>query len=225
MLCEGKNDVWFFQELMDQHPTIDTKILPKYGNFADFQRNVLQDRCFNHISGKYGILMFGDTGRTSLYSQIFPEIVADLLGLYLKDINIFITLDEDGTNYLELKIKIKETIHNLSKDKNRFQVLPTYYENNESFFIQSPRTEGILKVKLLTVPMNIEAVVVKAFVKGKNLKEKRYDIARPGSNPHEVLKHLADDFYEGNKEKLIRTTVPFLKEANWVEDIIINFDN
>lgn len=226
ILCEGKNDVWFFHELMGQQTTIYKEILPiSSRKFSDFQKSVLQERCFNYLSEKYSTLIYGDTGRTPLYSQIFPEVVADLLGRYVESINIFVTVDEDGTNYPELKTKIKEVIDELSKNKYRFQVLPEYYEDKEYFYIQRPKTDGLLKVKLLTVPTNIETIVVKAFVKDKQLKDKRYDMSRPGCNPHDIFKRLADDFFNGEEEKLVRATAQLLEKDPWVDEILTNFNN
>lgn len=229
LLCEGQNDVWFFHELMSQAQIIDGEIFQIKGQkFSEFQKNVLHDRCFRYISENYNKLIYGDTGKYQLYSQIFPEIVADLLGRYKDLINIFIILDEDGVSYPELKRNIKEVLEELSKNKSRFQVLPTYYEDNEYFFIQSSRTESILKVKLLTIPTSLEMILVKFFVASNNLKVKKYDLS--SYSPHDVLKSLADDFFDGNMEKLIRGTVPYLMgttstESGWITEFLMNFEN
>ncbi len=70
--------------------------------------------------------------------------------------------DDDGAPYETLNVNLCKELQSLLKDKNKFRMhVPNIECNNDWFILKHPRSSGILKVKLSTVPSSLEKQVAK----------------------------------------------------------------
>ncbi|RZN15709.1 MAG: hypothetical protein EF812_01625 [Methanosarcinales archaeon] len=135
----------------------------------------------------------------------------------MDDIHITVILDDDGVGYSGLKKGVSNTLKSISRDKSKFtNKLPTLEEYGDSFTLNHPRGRGVIEVQLLTVPESLETQVARRCIEVKcpnNTKMSK-------NESHYALDFLAREYYDGNKEKLIRKTSALLKDEVWVTDII-----
>ncbi len=79
-----------------------------------------------------------------------------------------------------------------------------------------PKGRGVFEVRLLTVPGSLEEQVARKCIEIKCHNNSK--ILENGS--HGALDSLAMEYYDGDKEKLIRETSVLLKDEVWVTDIV-----
>ncbi len=127
--------------------------------------------------------------------------------------------DDDGAPYEVLNENLCKELQSLLRDRSKFIVhLPNIECNNDWFILKHPRSRGILKVKLSTVPSSLEKQVAKktAELKCPHASE---ILEKLDSDPHKALELLADKYYSGDKDKLIRESSILLRNEIWVNEI------
>ncbi|NMG83529.1 MAG: hypothetical protein GIS02_04910 [Methanosarcinales archaeon] len=174
--------------------------------------------CFNYIKTQYTLIIFGDTGKPTIIEKVLSRVIVDTLGKVADDICITVILDDDGMGYSELKKVISDKLRSISKDKSKFtsNQFPTLEEHNDSFILIPLKGRGNVEIRLSTVPESLEKQVAKKCIEVKY--PKNLKILERG--PHYALDFLAMEYYDGNKEKLIRETSALLKDEVWVTDVV-----
>jgi len=184
----------------------------------DKLQNLLGGGCFNYIKTKYDLIIFGDSGRPIITDKVLPGVIAATLGKVGDDVYIPFILDDDGVGYAGLKKVISDKLRSIPKDKSKFtsNQFPTLEEHNDSFILFPLKGKGIVEIRLSTVPESLETQVAKRCIEAKC--PNNYKILKKG--PHHAIDLLAMEYYDGNKEKLIRNTSALLKEEAWVTDVV-----
>lgn len=174
--------------------------------------------CFNHIKTQYALIIFGDNGRRTITEKVLGRVVVDTLGKVEDDIYTTVIFDDDGVGYGKLKKNISDKLKSISKDTSKFttNLFPTLEENNGSLILNHPKGRGVFEVQLLTVPRSLEEQVARKCIEIKCPNNSK--ILENGS--HGALNSLAMEYYDGDKEKLIREMSALLKDEVWVTDIV-----
>ncbi|AKB80676.1 hypothetical protein MSBR3_0098 [Methanosarcina barkeri 3] len=226
IICEGTNDVLFFEEMFNKCPKMNKKIYSMIGRtFNELETKILEDSCFNYYNNEYDLVIFGDSGKPGIHEKLFPDVISDLLGTHQDEIGILLVLDDDGVEYGDLYTKVQKTLGLLATNKRKFQKLPLYCEKDGVFIFQKVGKYGCIKAKLITVPQNIETVVVRTYLKHRNLtNSKKYNFSK--KSPHIVMKELAEDFFDKDIAELIRFTasnfaIYDIENEDWAKSLLI----
>lgn len=216
ILCEGKNDAWFFDEIMKEH--LGDRVYTTADREMSKLQRLLGGGCFDFIKTQYALIIFGDNGRRTITEKVLGRVVVDTLGKVEDDIYTTIIFDDDGVGYEKLKKNISDKLKSISKDTSKFttNLFPTLEENNGSLILNHPKGRGVFEVQLLTVPGSLEEQVARKCIEVKCPNNSK--ILENGS--HDALYSLAMKYYDGDKEKLIRETSALLKDEVWVTDIV-----
>ncbi|NIA10738.1 MAG: hypothetical protein GWP10_13675 [Nitrospiraceae bacterium] len=185
------------------------------GDMNKLQR-LLEKSCFNFIKTKYTLIIFGDNGKPIIIEKVLGRVVVDTLGKVGDDIHITVILDDDGVGYAGLKKGVSDKLKSISKDKSKFtNCFPVFEESKDSFTLNHPRGRGVIEVQLSTVPESLEMQVAKKCIEVRCPTNSK--IVEKG--PHYALNFLAMEYYDYDKEKLIRETSSLLKDEVWVKDV------
>jgi len=219
LLCEGKNDAWFFDELMNERFANR-----KYTLYDDYKINRFKklqemcgDKCYDHIKDTYPLIIYGDGGKSELL-KVLRRLIVEILG---KNNYIIMIRDEDDAPSDELNRIFLEELEAITRDKSKFTTyFPNLELNDNHFIFNYPKGRGILKVGQSIVPSSLEKQIVKKTVELK-CPRKSEMLERES---HEVLELLANEYYDGDRQKLIRESSAWLRTETWVTkiDCLIN---
>lgn len=217
IICEGKNDAWFFDEIMKTR--FDDRMYTFYKdnnkNHLDKLQEMFGGTCYTYTKQQYSLIIYGDGGKHSLTTAL-NRVVSETLGKNNDEISIILIRDEDGVPYDQLHTSLYEILESYSKDKTKFTTyFPKLEQNNGLFVLNHPKSRGILKVALSTVPNSLEKQITTKTVELKNCRDKK--ILK--SDPHEALDFLADKYYGGDKQVLIRESSTWLINEAWVNNV------
>ncbi|VVB89435.1 Uncharacterised protein [uncultured archaeon] len=215
LICEGKNDACFIDEIMKER--FNGRKHTIYDHNFDKLQEMLGTNC-KFIRTRYSLIIYGDRGKPNIEKEL-RRIVVETLGKYDDDLYINMIRDDDGVPYETLNQNLHKALQSLLKDKSKFMVhFPNIECNDDLFILKHPRSKGLLKVRLLTVPSNLEKMVVKkiAAIKCPHDSEILKELE---NNAHIPLELLANKYYSGKKCLLIRDSSTLLKNEAWVNDI------
>lgn len=217
IICEGKNDAWFFDEIMKTHfaDRMYTFYKDNNKNHLDKLQEMFGGTCYTYIKKQYSLIIYGDGGKHSITTAL-NRVVSETLGKNNDEISIILIRDEDGVPYDQLHTSLYEILEAYSKDKTKFTTyFPKLEQNNGLFVLNHPKSRGILKVALSTVPNSLEKQIASKTVEFKNCKDRKI----PKSDSHEALDFLADKYYSGDKQMLIRESSTWLSNEAWVSNV------
>lgn len=214
ILCEGKNDALFFDELLKER--FAHRMYTMYHNELKKLQEMCGDKCFNFVKQTYPLIIYGDGGKSEL-NKVLRRVVIETLGNNNDVLNIIMIRDDDDSPYEELNRIIFEELDSLMRDKSKYanHTLPKLEERNNSFILNHPKSRGVLKIKLLTVPGSLERQIVKKTV--EYYCPNNSEILENES--HDALKLLASTYYEKDIPRLIRESSSWLKDELWVSNI------
>lgn len=209
LLCEGKNDAWFFDEFMKVR--FDNR---KY--MIDDNLKKLQEmcgyKCYKYNNDKYPLIIYGDRGKDEIL-KVLRRLIVEILGT---NNDIIMIRDGDDAPDKDLNRIFLEELESITRDKSAFTThLPDLERRKELFILNHPRGRGILKVGQSIVPRSLEYQVVKKTVELKC--PSKYKILEKES--HEALELLAGEYYDGNRQMLIRESSTWLRDETWVNGI------
>jgi len=214
LLCEGKNDAWFFDELMNErfanhkYYSYDE---PKVNKFKKLQE-MCGDKCYDHIKDIYPLIIYGDSGKSELL-KILRRLIVEILG---NNNHIIMIRDEDDAPSDELNRIFREELEAITRDKSKFTtVFPKLESNDNQFIFNYPKGRGILKVGQSIVPSSLEKQIVNKTVELKC--PRKSEMLEMES--HEALELLANEYYDGDIQKLIRESSAWLRTETWVTKI------
>jgi len=213
LLCEGKNDAYFFDETMKERFT--NQVYTIYNNDLSKLQEMFGTNCYNFVKGHFPLIIYGDGGKLFI-KKALRRVIIDTLGKNNDELHIIMILDDGGSPYEELKEALSEELDSLSGDRSKFTThLPNLENNNDLFILTHPRSRGILKVRLATVPKSLEEQVVIKTVEIKC--PHNHELLE--NEPHRALEILANEYYDGNRERLIRDSSSWLKDEIWVSKV------
>ena len=128
ILCEGSTDAWFFDEIFKRHIDGQVYSIPDKG-MAQLQK-LYDGNCFEYIRSQFALIIFGDSGRPTIYEKVLPRVAVDVLGRFSNDINISIIIDDDGTEYEKLEKIISDKVKQVSQNPLKFTHSPIFEEKN-----------------------------------------------------------------------------------------------
>ena len=209
IICEGKYDAIFFDELSNENT-------PPYTMYdADFKKlQACMGRSLDFFRVAYPLIIYGDGGKPKIY-KVLEKAVGLTLGKSKDNIYINLIIDDDGTEYDKLEVKIKDRLYSLSKNKDRFSRPPTFEQNSRKFILKYPKSKGTTIVSLFTVPLSLEIQVARKCIENKSHPHINVD-----TDPHLAINSLANEHYGGNKELLFREMSLLLKNELWANDIL-----
>jgi len=213
-LCEGKHDAWFFDEVFRDFEPERVYTLSS-NEMAKLQRALGN---YHYLRTKFSIIVYGDNGRYDLIHKVLPRVIVDTLGKIPEVLNIVVIADEDNSKYEELFELLKKKIIETLKDKNKFQLPPTYDETEEYLQIFYPRRKGCLKVRFFTIPQSLELQIATKAIKYHSEPDEILE-----ESPHEVLRQIALKYYNKNEEDLVRKSVDWLRDEEWLKTIVKAF--
>ena len=160
ILCEGKNDAFFFDELLKER--FAYRMYTMYHNELKKLQEMCGNKCYDYVKENYPLIIYGDGGKSEL-NKILRRVVIETLGNNNDLLKIIMIRDDDDSPYEELNRILFEELDSLIKDKSKFtnRTLPKLEERDNSFILNHPKSKGVLKVKLSTVPGSLEKQVVK----------------------------------------------------------------
>jgi len=213
IICEGKNDACFLDEIMKERFNENKHTIYDH-NLDKLQEMVGCD----FLRTLYSLIIYGDGGKANIIIAL-RRIVVETLGKNKNDLNIIMVRDDDGAPYETLNQNLYRELQSLLKDRFKFTVhLPGIKCNDDLFILKHPRSRGLLKVKLSTVPSNLEKIVVKKIAKLKCPHDSEI-LKELENDAHIPLELLANKYYSGDKCLLIRESSTLLKGEKWVNDI------
>jgi len=216
IICEGKNDAWFFDEIMKEH--LNDRVYTTTDREVNKLQRLLGGGCFDFIKTQYALIIFGDNGRRTITEKVLGRVVVDTLGRVGDDIYTTVIFDDDGVGYEKLKKNISDKLKSISKDTSKFtnNLFPTLEEDDDSLILNHPNGRGVFEVQLLTVPESLEEQVARKCIEVKCPNNSK--ILKKGS--HYALDSLAMEYYDGDNERLIRETSTLLKDEVWVTNVV-----
>ena len=212
ILCEGKNDAFFFDELLKERFT--HRMYTMYHNDLSKLQEMCGNKCYSYVKQTYPLIIYGDGGKSELL-RVLRRVVIETLGNNNDVLNIIMIRDDDDSPYEELNRILFEELDSLIRSK--FSTRPTLETMNDFFILNHSKSKGVLKVKLSTVPGSLERQIVKKTVECDC--PNNSDILEIES--HEALKSLANQYYEGDVQRLIRESSSRLRDVAWVKNIEI----
>ncbi len=210
LLCEGKNDAWFFDELMNVR--FAHRKYTMYNNELKKLQEMCGYKCYNYVKSTYPLLIYGDGGKPEIL-KVLRRLIIETLGT---NNDIIMIRDDDYAPYEQLNRNLLEELESVTRDVSKFTThLPNLECNDNLYILNHPRSKGILKVRLSTVPISLEKqVVIKTVERTCPSKSEILDM-----ESHEALELLASEYYEGDRERLIRESSTWLRDETWVNDI------
>lgn len=216
LICEGENDACFFDEIMKERFTLRMHTI--YDNDLDKLQEMLGTNCYDFVRTKYPLIIYGDNGKDFINIAL-RRVVVETLGKNNDELYIIMIRDDDGAPYEALNVNLCKELQSLLRDKSKFIAhVPDIECNNDWFILKHPRSRGILKVKLSTVPSSLERQVAKKTVENRCPHDSKI-LKELETDPHKALESLADKYYDGDKDKLIRESSILLREEIWVNEI------
>ena len=216
LICEGKNDACFIDEIMKERFT--ERMHTIYDNDLDKLQEMLGMNCYNFVRTRFPLIIYGDGGK-SFINTALRRVVVETLGKNNDELYIIMIRDDDGAPYKVLNENLCKELQALLRDETKFIVhIPKIECNNDFFILKHPRSRGSLKVKLSTVPSSLEKQVAKKTAELKCPQNSEI-LEKLESDPHQALELLADKYYSGDKDKLIRESSNLLRDEIWVNEI------
>lgn len=213
LICEGKNDACFLDEIMKESFNESKHTI--YNHNLDKLQEMMG--C-DFIRTQYSLIIYGDGGKANIILAL-RRIVVETLGKTNDELNIIMIRDDDGAPHETLNQNLYRELHSLLKNTTKFIVhSPSIECADDLFILKHPRSRGLLKVKLSTVPSNLEKLVVKKIAKLKCPHDSEILIDLE-NDAHIPLKLLANKYYNGDKCLLMRDSSTFLKDEEWVNNI------
>lgn len=216
LICEGKNDACFLDEIMKER--FNLRMHTIYNHDLDKLQEMLGTNCYNFIRTRYPLIIYGDGGKANINIAL-RRIVVETLGKNNDELYINMIRDDDGAPYEILNQNLCRELQSLLGDRSKFIVhFPNIECNEDLFILKHPRSKGILKVKLSTVPSNLEKQVVEKTAELKCPHDSEI-LEQSENDPHKALEILATKYYNGDKCRLIRESSILLKDETWVNEI------
>lgn len=216
LICEGKNDACFLDEIMKER--FNLRMLTIYNHDLMKLQEMLGTNCYNFIRTRYPLIIYGDGGKANI-SIALRRIVVETLGKNNDELYINVIRDDDGAPYEILNKNLCRELQSLLEDKSKFIVhFPNIECNDDLFILKHPRSKGLLKVKLSTVPSNLEKLIVKKIAALKCPRDSEI-LKELENDAHIPLELLANKYYNGDRCLLIRESSTLLKDETWVNEI------
>ncbi|MFA4934940.1 MAG: hypothetical protein WC568_03795 [Candidatus Methanoperedens sp.] len=216
IICEGKNDACFLNEIMKER--FNLRMHTIYYHELEKLQEMLGTNCYNFVKTKYPLIIYGDGGKANIIIAL-RRIVVETLGKNNDELYIILIRDDDGAPYEVLNTNLCIELQSLLRDRSKFIVHIPNIECNDDFFILThPRSRGILKIKLKTVPSNLEKQIAKKTMEFKGLTDSKI-LEQLDNDPHKALELLANKYYSGDENRLIRESSILLKDETWVNEI------
>ena len=177
-------------------------------------QELLGSKCFSYTKKQYSLLIFGDTGKPTIIDKVLHRAVVDTLATVIDDIHIILIIDDDGTSYEDLYKNLLIKLQFLIKDASSFNLLPKLEESNSLFILKHPRSRGIIKIKLATVPASLEVQIANKIIAEKYPRDNKF----LDGGAKNALKRLLKNYYNSDEE-MIRESSMLFKDEKWVKDI------
>lgn len=212
IICEGKYDTWFFDEIMKGH--FPDRILAFHTKPIAKLQECLGMNCFKFVKTNYSLIIFGDHGKLNI-NKALKRVIIDTFGKTNDDIHINYIRDDDGVEIEQLIKAFLVELKFFSQDANIFKNrLPSLEYEKNVFSLLDSRSRGTIKITYLTVPRSLEEQVARRIIDVKY----PTDSEILEKNPHECIEFIANKYYNDNKEKLFRESSTLLQDEMWVRN-------
>ena len=119
ILCEGKNDAIFFDELVrsagiNQYTVQNNDMKKLYELF----------RNFNYIANAYNVIIYGDNGKPTLLAKVTPNVLRDVLGK--ASLTFVVVVDDGGLDYETEFEHFKNELEKILRNRARFPTQPVW---------------------------------------------------------------------------------------------------
>ncbi len=209
ILGEGKNDAWFFDEVIRNNAHREPYML------HDTEKKRTNDlisaiKNWRFMQNRYSLIIYGDSGKLKTY-KILQRVIVDTLGKFNDDILITFVLDDDGSKYSEIQKGLIDRLEELANNPCKFSPFPKTECNNGLYYMTHPKGKGRVIVRLCTVPISLETCIVNELKKSMSCIQ---------DDPHKVIKDVSRDKYNDDPEKLIRCIANLLKDEEWAKKVV-----
>jgi len=210
ILCEGKYDCWFLDEILKTE--YSERPIRLHSDFRRF------NSCYRWgCRDGQPCVIFSDNGHDLINSYI-PNIIRDYFATYTPlNLHYVVLKDTDGCDPKYLLRSYCETISEIIKSKNMHNVTFKTDENNYTIVLTSqtdPRHS--FQFHFIFIPQSFEkCLVAKSFERNNPLLRYKDDIER--LDPHKALNEIAKHLNMADRESLIRNSVlnGWFREEDW----------
>jgi len=215
ILCEGKYDIWFFDQI-SQHRGIKSHNI--HDDLSKYQELIGGCAWYLMQSGDNPLLIFGDNGRTNLYRKYLNRIFREYIGRFDDHVNIFLVMDDDYATIGELTGKVSVSLNSIKNNSQFMSVVEIEHVENK-FIISHPKSQYKVTVEVYTIPKSLEKQTIDyccEIHKHENIADE---------DLHTSIRLLANKYYDRNKEKMFRDFADENCNEQWVTAIYDNIIN
>ncbi len=206
IVCEGRHDAIFLRKLTD---SIGILSLPVNNCMKKLQR-ILLSSGYNYIKNKYGIIIYGDNGKSDVINKVLPRLVRDCF-TKIKNLKILTILDQNGEN----EEKLVERVFNTLNDGLQARGVTNYnfQVNKATSIVSSTFDRGYdIVVELFIIPKSLEKQLIEKCLQVYNSKLSSSSKKKIQQNM-DSLKQLANILGK-DEEEIIDESIKF----KWFDD-------
>jgi len=217
ILCEGKYDCWFLDEILKtEYDVIPIRLHSNFGRFSKYYRWGCRD-------GQPCIIL-SDNGH-DLVKKYIPKIIREYFAAYTPvNLHYVVLKDSDGSDHRYLLENYHHTISEIIRAKNMNYVDFDKDEDNYTITLTSKiDARHSFHFHFIFIPQSFEkSLVAKSFEKNRQLSRYKNDLER--IDPHQALTEIANHL-DINKETLIRNSVlqGWFREEDWYVTLVQSF--
>lgn len=225
ILCEGRNDSWFLDELVKNKCSVSPVSL--HGDFTGFNQiyrnNFGKHKCLSkEIHKKPCIIILSDNGH-DLINRYVPYIIRSYFAVFMPlELHYIVLKDSDESNPKSLLRSYYRRISDSLQSKGMKCVDLKIHEDDYTITLTSEQNpHHSFHFHFIFVPPSLEKKLVsKSFENNRSLL-RRYKARIENMGPHEALDEIARHLGI-NKENLIRKSVleGWFHEEDWYVTLV-----
>lgn len=214
ILCEGKHDCWFLDEVVQLECSIDPLCIHK--DLGEFQKCYRSDYHFS----KHSCIILSDNGH-ELMDKYVPAIMG-FFGTRILNVHFFIMKDADYSDPAYLLTTYSESMSRLLQTKRRRDISIEHDPADRTISMVSKRDDRFsFHFHFIFIPESLEkAIVEKSLEVYRSLT--RGGTAIVSEDHHKALNDIACHQGFHDKEALIRHAVRerWFRDEDWYRELI-----
>lgn len=214
MLCEGKHDCWFLDEVIRQECSIPPLCFHK--DLGGFQK------CYRseYHSTQRSFIILSDNGH-ELMSKYLPKVM-DFFGTRRLNLHYIILKDADYAEPSDLLAHYREGMERVLKTKKRGGITIRHEEADYTISMLSESDSRFsFHFHFIFIPMSLEEAIIARSLE-MHPSCNRGGTATLSTDPHKALNDIACHLDLDDKEALIRHSVKeqWFSDEDWYRDLL-----
>lgn len=209
ILCEGKYDVCFFDQV-----SIEKKIKTHVARDINKYLELASPMCSHYLKMDKPLIILGDNGKLDACNKYLTRIIKNKLGRYEEDLFIFYIIDSDYSPDIILINKISEILNSL-RSENAFMNKIVIEKDNNEFTLKHPAAPHKIVIRVFTVPESLEKRVMEYYCNKLRINKRE-------QSPHDLIDNIARKYYQNDREKMFREMAEKNVTEEWIAKIFEN---